>query len=211
MDAASSMGLVLLDRGLAVSMSGPGLFRRLGIDQDARPAIGRVPPTPDLWRLLHDHSQVVHTCGVIREASANDFDAVMRLYRQLHPDDPILQDDSDHDVFKQIAASPSLHLLVLERGGEVVATAYLNVILNLTRSASPYAVIENVVVDETLRGTGLGKMLMAATLEWAWRAGCYKAMLMTGSKRPSTHAFYRACGFSADAKTGYVASRQAPE
>ena len=43
----------------------------------------------------------------------------------------------------------------------VVATTYLNIIPNLTRSASPYAVIENVVVDETLRGTGLGKQIMA--------------------------------------------------
>ena len=36
-------------------------------------------------------------------------------------------------------------------------------------------------------------------------AGCYKVMLMTGSKRASTHAFYRACGFVADDKTGLVA------
>lgn len=76
---------------------------------------------------------------------------------------------------------------------------------NLTRSAAPYAVIENVVVDKALRDTGRGKQLMAATLQIAWNAGCYKAMLMTGSRNPATHTFYRACGFSADAKTGYVA------
>jgi hypothetical protein len=36
-----------------------------------------------------------------------------------------------------------------------VATAYPNVIANITRSVSPYAVIETKVVDESLRGTGL--------------------------------------------------------
>jgi GNAT superfamily N-acetyltransferase len=46
---------------------------------------------------------------------------------------------------------------------------------------------------------------MAATLQAAWDAGCYKAMLQTGSRRPATHAFYRACGFSPDAKTAYLA------
>jgi hypothetical protein len=46
---------------------------------------------------------------------------------------------------------------------------------------------------------------MSATLQTAWDRGCYKAMLMTGSHRPSTHGFYRACGFRADDKTGYVA------
>jgi GNAT superfamily N-acetyltransferase len=66
-------------------------------------------------------------------------------------------------------------------------------------------VIENVIVDQDLRGKGLGKRAMAGTLNAAWEAGCYKAMLQTGSSRPATHAFYRACGFSPDEKTAYVA------
>lgn len=144
---------------------------------------------------------------MIREAGPGDFEAVIHLYRQLHPDDPVLRDDSDRDVFNQILASPLLHLLVLEFEGDVVATAYLNVIPNLTRSASPYAVIENVVVDEARRGTGLGKTLMEATLDVAWSEGCYKAMLMTGSQRPSTHAFYRTSGFVPETRTAYVARR----
>ncbi|MGV3562508.1 MAG: hypothetical protein ACO1ON_04440 [Nocardioides sp.] len=32
-----------------------------------------------------------------------------------------------------------------------------------------------------------------------------KAMLLTGSRTPGTHAFYRSCGFSPDAKTAYLA------
>jgi GNAT superfamily N-acetyltransferase len=61
------------------------------------------------------------------------------------------------------------------------------------------------VVEEALRGTGVGKRIMAATLQIAWDAGCYKAMLTTGSKRPSTLGFYRACGFDQDAKTAFLA------
>jgi GNAT superfamily N-acetyltransferase len=99
-----------------------------------------------------------------------------------HPQDPVLRDGTCAAVFELILGSPGLHIFVLELDGALVATTYLNVIPNLTRSASPYAVIENVVVEESLRGTGLGKQIMAAT-----------------------HAFYRACGFSAEAKTGYVA------
>ena len=62
---------------------------------------------------------------------------------------------------------------------------------NLTRAAAPYAVIENVVVEGSRRGTGLGRRVMAGTLDAAWAAGCYKAMLLTGSRNPATHAFYR--------------------
>jgi GNAT superfamily N-acetyltransferase len=142
---------------------------------------------------------------VFREAGPGDFEDVLRLYQQLQPEDPVLHDGSDAAAFAQILGSSGLHLFVLEVDGAVVATTYLNVIPNLTRSASPYAVIENVVVEEARRGTGLGKQIMAGTLQAAWDAGCYKAMLLTGSSKPATHAFYRACGFASDVKTAYLA------
>jgi predicted GNAT family N-acyltransferase len=142
---------------------------------------------------------------MFRAARASDFEDVMRLYRQLHPDDPAVHDGSDAAVFDQILQASALHLFVLEVNGSVVATTYLNVIPNITRSASPYAVIENVVVEESFRGTGLGKEIMSATLDVAWGVSCYKAMLMTSSSKPATHAFYKACGFSAEVKTAYVA------
>jgi GNAT superfamily N-acetyltransferase len=142
---------------------------------------------------------------VFREAREEDFEAILELYRQLNPDDPPVEDGSAEAAFARILDAPGLHLFVLELDGALVASTYLNVIPNLSRSASPYAVVENVVVAERLRGTGLGKQIMAATLEAAWSAGCYKAMLMTGSRRPSTLAFYEACGFSPDAKWAFLA------
>jgi len=147
---------------------------------------------------------------VIREANSDDFDGVMRLYRQLLPDDPVLRDGSDRAAFETILRTPGLTLFVLEREGELVASTYLNVIPNISRSASPYAVVENVIVEQSLRGRGLGRQIMAATLEAAWAAGCYKAMLATGSKNPATHAFYLACGFVAGAKTSYLAKPPSP-
>jgi len=142
---------------------------------------------------------------MVREAGVGDFAGVLRLYGQLHPKDPVVEDGAE--VFEEIVRTPGLRIFVLEEDGQIVATTYLNVIPNLTRSAAPYAVIENVVVDESRRGTGLGKEIMAVTLAAAWDAGCYKAMLMTGSRTPATHAFYRACGFSPDAKQAYLARR----
>lgn len=139
---------------------------------------------------------------MIRSATRGDFESVRRLYAQLQPTDPPV---TSVEVFEEILDRPGLDVLLLESGGEVVATTYLNVIPNLTRSARPYAVIENVVVEESLRGTGLGRRIMDATLERAWSAGCYKAMLLTGSSNPDTHAFYRASGFSPDEKSAYLA------
>ncbi|GAA3116023.1 GNAT superfamily N-acetyltransferase [Kribbella aluminosa] len=138
-----------------------------------------------------------------RPAGAADLDGILSLYRQLHPADPPVQDA--RDTFTTILERPGLQLFVLADGPAIVATTYLNVIPNLSRGGAPYAVIENVVVDEAHRGTGLGKQIMAATLQAAWDAGCYKVMLQTGSRRESTHAFYRSCGLDPEEKTAYVA------
>jgi GNAT superfamily N-acetyltransferase len=142
---------------------------------------------------------------VIRDAGPADFEAILQLYGQLNSDDdasptPLLQ-----DVFTNILHREDLRLSVLQFDSDVVGSTYLNVIPNLTRGGRPYAVIENVIVHHNHRGRGLGKRLMASTLDAAWAAGCYKALLQTGSSRESTHAFYRACGFSPHDKTAYVA------
>ena len=35
-------------------------------------------------------------------------------------------------------------------------------------------------------------------------AGCYKAMLLTGSKKPETLRFYERCGFNERDKTAFI-------
>jgi N-acetylglutamate synthase-like GNAT family acetyltransferase len=142
---------------------------------------------------------------MFREARHEDLAGLLYLYGQLHPHDPVVDDQAATRVFAQILKTAGLTLFVLEDENQIVATTYLNIIPNLTRSAASYAVIENVVVEETLRGRELGKEIMRETVQVAWDAGCYKVMLLTGSRRSSTHAFYRACGFDANDKTGYVA------
>jgi GNAT superfamily N-acetyltransferase len=70
----------------------------------------------------------------------------------------------------------------------------------MTRNVSPYCIIENVVTEQELRNQGLGKAIIKHALDFAWKQGCYKVMLQTGSKRESTHNFYKSCGFRADDK-----------
>lgn len=144
---------------------------------------------------------------LVRKAEEADFDRIIDLYRQLQPSDPILTDGTDRAVFHEILRSPWLSLFVLEDHGRVQSSCYLNVIPNITRSARPYAIIENVITDVAARSKGYGKRVVGHALQEAWAAGCYKVMLLTGSKREATHAFYRACGFSGDAKQAFIARR----
>lgn len=142
---------------------------------------------------------------MIRSADSDDFEAVVLLYAQLNVYDPPVVGPEYVAVYEQILNRDGLDVLLLELDGEALGATYLNLIPNLSRGGRPYAVIENVVIAAHRRGERLGRRLMDATLERAWAAGCYKAMLQTGSKTPSTYAFYRACGFADDAKTAYLA------
>ena len=142
---------------------------------------------------------------LIREAEEQDFDALMRLYDQLHPEDRSDDPGNARDTFGLITNSKNLLLFVALSDGELVGSVYLNIMPNLTRGATPYALIENVITREDQRGRGVGKRLMKHATDFAWQANCYKVMLLTGSKKAATHAFYRACGFNGDEKTGYIA------
>lgn len=84
---------------------------------------------------------------MFRTARPGDFEDIVRLYKQLRPENPVVEDGSNAAAFEQILGIPVLHLFVLEQARAVVATTYLNVIPNLTRSARTYAVVENVVVE----------------------------------------------------------------
>ncbi|MEM7171908.1 MAG: GNAT family N-acetyltransferase [Pseudomonadota bacterium] len=140
----------------------------------------------------------------IRDAVEADYESLKALHEQLHENDPTFG-PAHRRVFAQILESPWLRLFVLEAvDGSLMASCYLNIIPNLSRGAAPYGVIENVITCQSSRRRGYGKAVMTHAIEVAWVVGCYKVMLMTGSKRENTHSFYRACGFSGEEKTAYI-------
>jgi GNAT superfamily N-acetyltransferase len=144
----------------------------------------------------------------IRAALPSDLEGLAALYPHLNPsDEPIARDlaASRLDAIKQIPGSEVL-LGLLDH--KPVATCTLIVIPNLTRGGKPYGLIENVVTHVGYRGRGDGTRLLHAAVAAAWDAGCYKVMLMTGSKQPSTLRFYESAGFE-QTKTGFQMRRMA--
>jgi GNAT superfamily N-acetyltransferase len=141
----------------------------------------------------------------LRLATHDDLPALVALYAELHPADEPAPPERLAAVLQEIVASRHFELALAEQGGRAVGTCYLNVVPNLSRGAAPYGVIENVVVTQAVRGTGVGKAVVRFALARAWARGCYKVMLQTGSRSPATHGFYRACGFSQTEKLAFLA------
>jgi len=144
----------------------------------------------------------------VRVANDSDLPALSDLLIQLHPDDASSDsgnkvDDALRETFNKIASSTFFTLFVAETEGHVVGTCYLNVIPNLTRSAAPYALIENVVTDSSHRRKGIGTALMQHAITCALEQGCYKVMLLSG-RGSSVHEFYKSCGMQMNEKTAFV-------
>lgn len=78
------------------------------------------------------------------------------------------------------------------------------VILNLTRNARPYALIENVVTHPDYRKRGLASQCLNYAKQIARQADCYKIMLLTGAKDEATLNFYRKAGFNSSDKTAFI-------
>ena len=137
---------------------------------------------------------------IIRPVVRDDLAGLLGLYRQLNPADHLLDSQVADTVFSRLLESDFHTVFVAEESGILVASCALSIIPNLTRGARSYGVIENVVTHDQHRRRGLGRSVMAAALNMAWDAGCYKVRLSSG-RDENTLRFYDKIGFKRSGKT----------
>lgn len=141
---------------------------------------------------------------VIREMNADDFEGLSQLYTHLHSNKPIKKNDKNLSLFNEILADKNHHIIVAETDGKIVSSCVCVVVPNLTHNQKPYALIENVVTDKNYRKNGFASACLSYVKQIALDNHCYKIMLLTGSKKRSTHKFYRKNGYNSFEKTGYI-------
>lgn len=140
----------------------------------------------------------------VREMNENDFEGLSELYTHLHNNKPIICNEENTSIFKQILSDNNHHIIVADCDGKIVSSCVCVIILNLTHNQQPYAIIENVVTHKEYRNKGLASQCLNLAREIAINYNCYKMMLLTGSKKRSTHKFYRKNGYNRFEKTGYI-------
>ncbi|KFI27999.1 acetyltransferase [Paenirhodobacter enshiensis] len=139
---------------------------------------------------------------IIRCATQGDLPRLLDLYQHLLAGDERADDASAAEAFGQFLRYAGSAIFLGEVDGILVASCVLVVVPNLTRGARPYGLIENVVTHKGYRQRGHGRRILDAATAAARRAGCYKLMLLTGSKEAGTLEFYLRAGFE-QSKTGF--------
>ena len=115
-------------------------------------------------------------------------DAINRLLVQLSSS-PVL---FTHEKLEDIVASSSSHLFLAEHAGEIVGMLTIGEYLAPTGRK---VWIEDVVVDEAMRGRSLGRMLVEHAITYSKTTGGGTLMLTSRPSRIAANKLYRSCGF----------------
>jgi GNAT superfamily N-acetyltransferase len=143
---------------------------------------------------------------VLEALDRDALDELLELYDHLHGNDDELPPGTAQQRWDEILAMPGHTVFGVRVEGKLIGSCVVQTVPNLTRGGRPYAVMENVVVHADHRGRGVGTAMIRSALDEAWRAGCYKVMLLTGADNQHTRHFYEDAGFNGRAKRGYVAT-----
>jgi GNAT superfamily N-acetyltransferase len=91
-----------------------------------------------------------------------------------------------------------IKLSIIENGKEI-GRCYIYIIKNDLHK-EPYALLEDVYIDENYRGKGIGTELVKRAIELAKNLGCYKIIATSRFERNNVHEWYEKLGFK---KWGY--------
>src|SRR5207248_7554464 len=117
--------------------------------------------------------------------------ALARLLPQLNPTLP----PPDLERLQRLLADPDVTLLVARDGDDIVGTT---TVIVFTTPFWIKARLDEVVVDESARGQGVGEALVKAALDVGRERGAQVAELQSGRgpAREAAHKLYERLGFS---------------
>jgi GNAT superfamily N-acetyltransferase len=142
---------------------------------------------------------------IIRQATAVDAPEIARLLTMLgHP----TAADAVASRWDEWRAGDGWALVACRADGTLAGVAALHRMLVLHRP-EPVGRITALIVDTPVRGTGLGRRLVAASEEFLRSTGCGLLEITSNARRVDAHAFYEHLGYE---RTGIrLAKRLTPE
>jgi GNAT superfamily N-acetyltransferase len=82
----------------------------------------------------------------------------------------------------------------IEKDGKEVARTFLYIMKNDLKK-EPFGLLEDLFVDESLRGQGIGTELLNMVISEAKKLGCYKLVATSRHEREGVHKMYEKNGF----------------
>ena len=126
----------------------------------------------------------------IRPARAGDADHMARLSGQLGY--PATAEETARRLL-QVSGQSEHVVYVAEIDRKLIG--WIHVFVNHSLLADTPAEIAGLIVDESHRGRGVGRVLMEQAERWAMEHGCHSVRLRSNVLRSSAHVFYERLGY----------------
>jgi len=137
----------------------------------------------------------------IRAMQAADLQTLARLYRQFWGEASDLH--AMEQKFRALRDNEAYILLCAEEDGQVIGSVMGVVCEELYGDCKPFLVLENMIVDQTLRQKGVGRRLFEELEHRALEKNCVQMILVTEQERADACAFYESLGFHPTHNKGY--------
>ena len=95
----------------------------------------------------------------------------------------------------QLQKSPTYKLLVAKEENQVLGFIALH-FYQAFHHAAPIGRITAFCIDETVRGSGIGSLLLTAAEDYFRQQQCFKIEVTSNLKRTNTHQYYRKRGYT---------------
>jgi len=125
----------------------------------------------------------------IDDYSERVFNAILKLLPQLTPGTPL----PSGEYVKTLLASESIHFFIAELDDDQIVGMLTIATYNIPTGLKVW--IEDVVVDGSQRGMGLGKELINFAIEYSGSLGAKSVSLTSRPSRVEANELYRKMGF----------------
>jgi len=144
----------------------------------------------------------------IRRALEADLPALQVLLHQLFSIEADFQPDATRQErgLRLLLFSQQGAIFVAEAADKVVGMATIQILIS-TAEGAHVGLVEDVVVDEQLRGQGIGRMLLEGLEDWANTNGLARLQLLADRSNQPALNFYADQGWSS---TSLIALRKFP-
>ena len=132
---------------------------------------------------------------VIEKLQMQHVDQVTALQKTLIPFETSFENAAE--TYGRMVKRDDYFLAVAREGEEILGTITGICCQGL---GVRFLVLEDLVVKETLRGSGIGTQLMAAVDDFGRKKGCAYVFLVSSGFRKQAHKFYEKLGYTADVR-----------
>lgn len=140
----------------------------------------------------------------VRRAASGDIQTILKLLVQVNklhatarPDIFKLNTKYDEAGVQSLISSEKTPVFVCDDGGKVLGyaiTMYKETSGDSLLQDMKTLYVDDICVDESARGKGVGTLLCNEVLRFAKASGCYNVMLNVWACNPVAEAFYKKCG-----------------